>query len=240
MLFHVKFWRISLQARPVDRRMPVGTLPIPSLELFRGTNLLGALFALHEPCRSAQIRHFQVECQAINLLLIKAGLKVSMDEGGRRQHTTSSTPRRDEDIIDSGKDVLLEAVSSNRYALTYTFFLIPDSASFRLTGELADLLPKWLEQICLSHGWKLEFATVDSAYLQWGLSVPPVVATGQIIQQVRSGLTEQIRGAFKERIEIKVPTDFWAPGYLLLYGGHPHTSEIVKQYIHLIRRRQSG
>lgn len=173
----------------------------------------------------------------INLLFIKGQVNVSMDIGGKNKKS-DAVPNRDDEVVDSSGEVLLELVNPGEYVLGYTFFLIPEIASCQLTGELAELLSESLKKICTSNGWKLEFVAVDPKYIQWALSVPAVVATGQIIQQVRSKLTEQILINFKGKFETKDPADFWAQGYLLIHGLSPRPVEIIEQYIRLIRQQQ--
>jgi len=163
---------------------------------------------------------------------------VSVDEGGKKQRSLSENSPWSEGINDSSNQVVFEEVHPEVILLSYTFFLIPEVPSFELTGELAELLPDWLKEICVSNGWKLDFVTVDPKYLQWALSVPTVVATLQVIKQVRSKLTEHILDTVNEAIELKDPTDLWAHGYLLLHGLHPHSNEVIEQYVRLIREQQ--
>lgn len=161
-----------------------------------------------------------------------------MDEGGRNQQLSSFTLHGGGADNDSSNNVLLETLHPEEYSLSYTFFLIPEIASFQLTGELVELLPKWLKDISVSNHWTLEFSAVDPGYFQWALSVPAVVATVQVVQQVRTKLTEHVLMSVKGKIKLNNPTDFWAPGYLLLCGLHQRPIEIVEYYIQLIRRQQ--
>lgn len=135
-------------------------------------------------------------------------------------------------------DVLLEVVSQDQYALSYTFFIIPELPSFELTGELVEALPRWLNEICGTKGWKLEFVTVDPNYLQWALTVSTSVLTSQIVIQVRTELTKLILDTLNETMDLKDSTDLWAPGYLLLHGLHQNPIGIIEQYTRLVREQQ--
>ena len=163
---------------------------------------------------------------------------MSTNAGGKNQQSPSFVPRRDEENIDSSNGGLLEPLTAEQHAPSYTIFLIPEVPSFELTGKLAELLSEGLKQICDSKGWKLEFVTVDAKYLQWAMSVPSAPAAVQIIQLIRPRLSEQIYSNISEETEMKNSIDFWAQGYLLLYGLHPHPDEIIEQYILLVRRQK--
>jgi hypothetical protein len=154
------------------------------------------------------------------------------------QRSLSDPSVSDEDNSEVNETVLLELVSQDKYVLSYTFFIIPELPSFELTGELIDKLPIWLNEICVSNGWKLDFATVDPKYLQWAVTVSTSVRATQIILQVRTRLTKLILDSINETMNLKDSTDLWAPGYLLLYDLHQHPIEIIEQYIRLIRDQQ--
>ena len=160
-----------------------------------------------------------------------------MDGGDNiKQQLTSDHLENDNDGLD--KDVLLEVVSQDQYALSYTIFIIPELPSFELTGKLVDLLPDWLNDICTQNGWKLEFVTVNPQYLQWAITVSTGVITSQVVIQVRKELSKLILATINEPMELKDSTDIWGPGYLLLHGIHRDVPGIIEQYIHLIREQQ--
>ena len=159
-----------------------------------------------------------------------------MDDGGyNKQH---SVPDHFENDDGSDKDILLEVVSQDQYALSYTIFIIPELPSFELTGELAETLPQWLSEVCEKKGWNLEFVTVKPNYLQWALTVSTSVVASQMVIQVRTELSKQILDTLGETMDLKDSTDFWAHGYLLLHGLHQEISGIIDQYIRLIRDQQ--
>jgi REP element-mobilizing transposase RayT len=140
--------------------------------------------------------------------------------------------------LDLNKDVLLEPVYPDAYNLSYTCLLIPRFPSHQLVGDLADYLPQWLQQVCVSYGGRLEFITVEPDYFQWALSVLPSVSPGQFMQQIRDDISKMIFSNFGRIKRENLSNDFWAPGYLVVLGIRPHPVEMVKQYIRLTRRQQ--
>lgn len=139
--------------------------------------------------------------------------------------------------IDSNEIVLLEPINPEAYDLSYTCLLIPGHPLHKLQGNLAKLLTQWLQEICASYNWQIEFITVNPDYLQWGLRVIPSTQTGQFMQKIRNGTSELILSTF-EQIRNKISTDdFWASGYLVVLGTRPHPKEMIEQYIRLSRRQ---
>ena len=139
---------------------------------------------------------------------------------------------------DSNDKVLLEPVYPESYDLSYTCLLIPRLPSHQLKDNLADSLPTWLQQICTSYNWRIEFITVNPDYFQWGLRVIPSTQTGQFMQEIRQKTSELILSTFEHIRNENSANDFWAQGYLVVLGTRPHPKEMIEQYIRLSRRQQ--
>ncbi|MBI5950792.1 MAG: transposase [Chloroflexi bacterium] len=141
---------------------------------------------------------------------------------------------------DSGsrQEFLLEPVDLESYNLSYTCLLIPRLPSHQLEGSLANLLPQWLQQVCLSYGWTLEFSNVQTDYLQWAIMVTPSTPPGHFMRQIRYEISRMIFDNFKHIQTDSLSDDFWAPGYLVVLGTRPHPEEMIRQYIRLARRQQ--
>ena len=155
--------------------------------------------------------------------------------------TPSSDVRPEENLhVDSKSPVLLEAIHPESYDISYTCLLIPGLPIHQLQGELAELLPKWLKEICASHNWHVEFVTVNPEYFQWGLRVIPSTQTGQFMQKIRQGTSELILTKFEDIRNGNSIKDFWATGYLVVLGTRPHPKEMIDQYIRLSRRQQEA
>jgi REP element-mobilizing transposase RayT len=134
--------------------------------------------------------------------------------------------------------VLLELIHPESYDLSYTCLLIPRFPAHQLKGDLANYLPQWLQQVCISFGWRLEFVTVDPNFLQWSISVLPATPPGRFMQQIRYDTSALILSNFGRIKQENLSNDFWAPGYLVVLGTRPHPKEMVEQYIRLTRRQQ--
>lgn len=146
------------------------------------------------------------------------------------------TEGEEETLLKEG--VLLEPVYPESYDLSYTCLLLPRFPSHQLKGDLANYLPQWLQQVCISFGWRLEFVNVDPDYFQWSISVLPATPPGRFMQQIRYDTSELILSHFGRIKQENLSNDFWAPGYLVVLGTRPHPREMVEQYIRLTRRQQ--
>jgi REP element-mobilizing transposase RayT len=133
---------------------------------------------------------------------------------------------------------LLERVYPESYDLTYTCLLIPHNPTHQLKAALADRLSQWLQEICASYKWQLEFITVKPDYFQWGLRVVPSTETGQFMQEIRNTTSKLILSNFEYIRNENSTNDFWAAGYLVVLGTRPHPIEMIEQYIRLLRRLQ--
>jgi REP element-mobilizing transposase RayT len=148
-----------------------------------------------------------------------------------------AVPAKDKVSLASIDNILLENINPESYDLSYTCLLIPCLPTCHLQGDLAERLPQWMKQICTPHNWWLEFLTVDADYFQWGLRVDPSIQASQFMQVIRQKTSELILSSF-ENIRNEISADgFWAPGYLVVLGIRPHSKEMAKQYIRMIRRK---
>lgn len=143
---------------------------------------------------------------------------------------------RESDLL--SQDVLLEPIHYDSYDLSYTCLLIPRFPSHQLKGDLAEYTQQWLQQICISFGWRLEFITVLPDYFQWMLHVAPSIPPGHFMQVIRTETSKLILSNFGHIRQENLSNDFWAPGYLVVLGTRPHPSEMIEQYIRLTRRQQ--
>jgi REP element-mobilizing transposase RayT len=150
----------------------------------------------------------------------------------------SAKASKESEVLDSGQRVLLEPIYPDSYNLSYTCLLIPRFPAHQLKGDLADLLPQWLQQICISYGWRLEFITVNLDYLQWAVQVTPATSPGNFMQQIRYETSTMVFESFSRIKRENLANDFWAPGYLVVLGTRPHPEEMIHQYIRLTRRQQ--
>ena len=151
---------------------------------------------------------------------------------------TFSFVETDEEEISLKEAVVLEPVYPESYDLSYTCLLIPRFPSHQIKGDLANYLPQWLQQICISFGWRIEFVAVELDYFQWSISVLPATPPNRFMQQIRYDTSEMILSNFGRIKQENLSNDFWAPGYLVVLGTRPHPKEMIEQYIRLTRRQQ--
>lgn len=165
-------------------------------------------------------------------------LTVLDEKDTKTRDTFSLFETKDGDSIDSQPEIILEPIRSESYDLSYTCLLIPRFPAHLLKGDLADYLSQWLQQICISYGWRLEFSTVNPDYFQWGLRVNASITPHQFIHTIRSETSKFILSNFGRIAKENLSNDFWAPGHLVVLGIRPHPNEMIAQYIQLMRRQQ--
>jgi REP element-mobilizing transposase RayT len=155
-------------------------------------------------------------------------------------------PSEDEDldrthpipISKTGRRVIFEPVSPALYNLNYACLMIPRLPSHFLTGDLATRLSEWVPTLCVAFAWRLEYLSIRPDYMQWIVNVPPTSAPGYLMRIVRQHLSEKIFNEFP-RLKYDNPSgDFWAPGYVLMGGNHPHPAQLVKDFIQQTRLQQ--
>ena len=134
--------------------------------------------------------------------------------------------------------IVLEPASAGVYQLTYACLLVPRFTSHYLTGDIADKLSEWIPNICIAFGWRLEHLAVRPEYLQWVVNVPPATSPGYLMRIMRQQTSEKVFAEFVRLKKENPSGDFWAPGYLIMGGTHPHPPQLVKDYIKQIRQRQ--
>jgi hypothetical protein len=123
-------------------------------------------------------------------------------------------------------------------SLAYTFILIPKIETVLLVGDLASRLNRWVAQLCLAYGWRLDQVQVRPKYLQWTVRVLPYGSPGNIASIMRLQLSSLVL-KYRNDLEALLPSgDFWAPGYLVLSGPQQASIHLVEELIADIRRRQ--
>lgn len=145
---------------------------------------------------------------------------------------------RESPTTDAVRKLVVEPTTAGLYHLTYACLLVPRFSSHYLTGDLADHLGKWLPNICIAFGWRLEFLAVRPEYLQWVANVQPNTSPGYLMRIIRQQTSEKIFGEFNRFKKENPSGDFWAPGYLIMGGTQPHPAQLVRDYIRQTRQRQ--
>jgi REP element-mobilizing transposase RayT len=132
----------------------------------------------------------------------------------------------------------LEPVSPALSLLNYTCVLVPRLPPHYLTGELADRLAGWVQQLCLAFGWRLEGISIRPEYLQWTVQVVPAISPGNLVRIIRQRTSQHIFVNYAHLAEQNPSGDFWAPGYLIVSGVQPPSAQLLREYIAQTRKRQ--
>jgi REP element-mobilizing transposase RayT len=136
------------------------------------------------------------------------------------------------------EDIVLEPVTPSPYDLAYACLMIPRFASHELVGDIVARLYEWLQQICISYGWRLELQNVQPNFLQWIIFVPPSIPPAYFMRVVRRITSEHIFEEFPRFGRENLSKDFWAPGYLAVQGNRPHSPDMITEFIKMTRRQQ--
>lgn len=205
-----------------------------------------------EASPSVQLNHLvtteQTESPSMNAQAQTAYEEVDVTAPSQPKHRTQ-TPvakpqpgetdvTRESPTTDAARKLVVEPTTAGLYHLTYACLLVPRFSSHYITGDLADHLSKWLPNICIAFGWRLEFLAVRPEYLQWVANVQPNTSPGYLMRIMRQQTSEKIFGEFNRFKKENPSGDFWAPGYLIMGGTQPHPAQLVRDYIRQTRQRQ--
>lgn len=126
----------------------------------------------------------------------------------------------------------------NERDLAYSCLLIPRFSDHYLAGDITYNLPVWLNEICISFGWRLESMIIRPGYLQWVLTVPASSNPARVMRLVRQNTSQKILSEFPRYKQQNLSGDFWAPGYSVISGTTPQSSEAISNFIQLTRKQQ--
>lgn len=138
------------------------------------------------------------------------------------------------------QSTVFEPADDNKYNLSYACLLIPRFDNHYLAGDVVEYLYSWMQQICISYGWKLDCINIQSDYMQWVASVAVTIAPAQIIRAVRQHTSEYIFNDFPKYKKQNVGNDFWASAHLVVVGKQLHTLKIIRDFISLTRQQQAA
>ncbi len=156
----------------------------------------------------------------------------------RRAEDKVLVPEQDGDQLSPSSVVLEPVVARKPYDLSYACLLIPRFSAHYLIGDIAESLREWMHQICISFAWRLDDLRIRPEYMQWVLYVPPATPPTRCIRTVREQTSRLIFEDFPHIRRENLSKDFWAPGYLVLVGPMPHSSEMINEFISLTRQQQ--
>jgi len=137
----------------------------------------------------------------------------------------------------TGKTVL-PAPPPSYTTVQYACVLIPRFPQHTLTGDLARDLSRWMPQIAIAFGWRLDHLVIRPTYMQWLVQVPPETSSAEVLRIVQQHTSKRIFAAYPRLAETNPSGHFWAPGYLLLSQNQPIPDETIHAFIAATRRQQ--
>ncbi len=173
------------------------------------------------------------------------------DEVVKDPGETAIDPAAEEDATDAGIDSLedtqpiklqpaskLEPAFPGVADVTYTGVLLPRIPDHHLTGKLGNSLSHWLQELCLSYGWRLEGMVIRPDYVHWIVRVVPAISPSSMLRVFRRQTSQWIFRDFPQFKEDNLSEDFWAPGYMILSGSQYPTASLLQDYKQQTRQRQ--
>jgi REP element-mobilizing transposase RayT len=145
-------------------------------------------------------------------------------------HENGLTPGEASDIAD--------ATFSFAQYITYSCLLIPRMPQHLVNSNLASYLFKWMGQLCLAFGWRLEHLSIHSDYIQWIAGAPLSTSPAFLVRTIRQKTSQYIFTQFPMLTNENPSGDFWAPGFFISGGKQTIQPHLVERYIKEIRVQQ--
>jgi REP element-mobilizing transposase RayT len=122
--------------------------------------------------------------------------------------------------------------------ITYSCLLIPRMPQHLLTSNLASYLFKWMGQLCLAYGWRLEHLSIHSNYIQLIAGAPLIISPAFLVRTLRQKTSQYIFAQFPPLVNENPSGDFWAPGFFISGGKQSIQTHLIDRYINEIRKHQ--
>jgi REP element-mobilizing transposase RayT len=122
--------------------------------------------------------------------------------------------------------------------ITYSCLLIPRMPQHLVNSNLASYLFKWMGQLCLAFGWRLEHLSIHSDHIQWIAGAPLTTSPALLVRTLRQKTSRYIFTQFPSLADENPSEDFWAPGFFISGGKQTIQPHLVDRYIHEIREHQ--
>ncbi len=140
-------------------------------------------------------------------------------------------------ITDLESENTIAPLSVGQY-ITYSCLLIPRMPQHLVNSNLASYLFKWMGQLCLAFGWRLEHLSIHSDHIQWIAGAPLTTSPALLVRTLRQKTSRYIFSQFPALAEENPSEDFWAPGFFISGGKQTIQPHLVNRYIHEIREHQ--
>lgn len=124
------------------------------------------------------------------------------------------------------------------YVTSYVCLLAPRFEEHLLVGDLSNQLHSWMNDICISFGWKLKFININPKYLHWIMAVSITDFPTRFMKTVRRESSKKIFENFPRFSQKNMSNEFWAPWYFVGVGELPYTQDSIQNFIRQIRIEQ--
>ncbi len=133
-----------------------------------------------------------------------------------------------------------ETVSTPSFGqyIAYSCLLVPRMPQHLLTSNLASHLFKWMGQLCLAYGWRLEHLSIHSNHVQWIAGAPLTTSPASLVRTLRQKTSHYIFTQFPPLTTENPSGDFWAPGFFITGGKQSFQPGMIDNYINEIRTQQ--
>jgi REP element-mobilizing transposase RayT len=132
----------------------------------------------------------------------------------------------------------LAFMPQNFYELSYSCLLIPRFSDHYLSGDITEDLPRWIQEVCISYGWRLGAIMIRPGYLQWIITVPLTANPAQFMRLTRQLTSQKILEEYPRFKRKNLSSDFWAPGFSVAPGSHFQSEENISNFILQTRKNQ--
>lgn len=135
-------------------------------------------------------------------------------------------------------DFEFDQIINDPYWISYACLLIPRFSNHALSGDITTYLYQWMQRVCVSYDWKLDFIEVQPNYLHWVMDVKISESPAHFIRIIRKYTSSRIIEEFPRFKEDNLSNDFWASSNLILAGRTPHPKPLIDEFIRITRMRQ--
>ena len=92
--------------------------------------------------------------------------------------------------------LVLEPASPAFYNLHYACLLLTRRREHRLDGDLKASLKRWMRDIAVAYGWRIELLNIYPEFMQWVISIPPATSPNEMMRIIRLETSRRVLEAF--------------------------------------------
>ena len=157
-------------------------------------------------------------------------------------NTESEEPHLDNYDIDFQEDIAPKATRLHEifgpYITSYVCILIPRIKEHVISVDLSEKLDIWMQDICISFGWHLNFIEVPQSYMHWIITVQMSTPTTTFMNIICNESSKKIFTDFPRFSQQNSSKKFWAPFYFVGVGDIPCSNKVIQSFIEQVRFEQ--